>query len=174
MYKLSVFEIWDKIGRRTPFAARRSHWDKEYYAIIETIDLRAKPQKKAFGYAMKNDECSDAFSFSPEWRESKLIPGYQHSDWRIHELAPINKPFESFFSMNYNVSKLYNPSDILDFGKYKGKTVAEILKQDPRYIIWLLINTEKFKLSEHTMRNINYHSSFVKISESVIAHTMKK
>ena len=34
--------------------------------------------------------------------------------------------------------------DVLDFGKYKGKTLQEIHLLDPRYLIWLSHNTQDF------------------------------
>ena len=34
--------------------------------------------------------------------------------------------------------KLYDVEDVLDFGKYRGKTLTEVIKLDPDYILWLL------------------------------------
>ena len=36
---LNIFEIWDKIGRQTPFAVRRANWTEEYYTIVEKVDM---------------------------------------------------------------------------------------------------------------------------------------
>ena len=35
-------------------------------------------------------------------------------------------------------TKLYDVEDVLDFGKYRGKTLTEVIKLDPDYVLWLL------------------------------------
>ncbi|ULQ56233.1 hypothetical protein KJS94_16405 [Flavihumibacter rivuli] len=45
----NIFEIWDSIGRRTPFAVRRDNWNKEYYTIVDKVDCAKLPYGKAFG-----------------------------------------------------------------------------------------------------------------------------
>ena len=38
-------------------------------------------------------------------------------------------------------------SEKLTFGKYKGKTVADVLVEDPSYIVWAHENVDFFKVS---------------------------
>ena len=38
--------------------------------------------------------------------------------------------------------KVLRSADVLDFGKYKGKTVREIFQEDFNYLIWLNENSE--------------------------------
>lgn len=42
----------------------------------------------------------------------------------------------------------YNLESILNFGKYKGKSVHYILHNDPSYLVWANDNIEWFKVSE--------------------------
>lgn len=40
-----------------------------------------------------------------------------------------------------------DPQTRLAFGKYSGQSIAEILKEDPQYLVWLHENVERFELS---------------------------
>ena len=42
---------------------------------------------------------------------------------------------------------MYKLDTILPFGKYKGKTVEQVLEIDPTYIRWCLENIEAFEMS---------------------------
>lgn len=42
--------------------------------------------------------------------------------------------------MNFNETNLLVPSDVITFGKYKGKSLAWILEENPSYIVWLSEN----------------------------------
>lgn len=44
--------------------------------------------------------------------------------------------------------KLYQPSTILDFGKYKGHSVEYVLANDPEYLIWCANNISGFGMSK--------------------------
>ena len=49
--------------------------------------------------------------------------------------------------MSIYKDSLYNFNDELRFGKYKGKLVSEVLKEDPSYIRWALDNVSHFAVS---------------------------
>ena len=38
--------------------------------------------------------------------------------------------------------------DALTFGKHRGKTVREVIDQDPHYLEWALLNVEGFELTD--------------------------
>ncbi|MCD8438372.1 hypothetical protein LNI90_11605 [Tenacibaculum dicentrarchi] len=42
----------------------------------------------------------------------------------------------------------YKLDDILNFGKYKGRTIKEIIQEDINYIVWCLIQIDDFQLSD--------------------------
>lgn len=42
-------------------------------------------------------------------------------------------------------------TDRLKFGKYRGRLVWEVIRDDPAYILWLLRNLEGFRLDEQAM-----------------------
>lgn len=39
---------------------------------------------------------------------------------------------------------MYDLDDELSFGKYKGKTVEEVLEEDPHYLKWAMENVASF------------------------------
>jgi len=43
---------------------------------------------------------------------------------------------------------IYNPTDILDFGKNKGHSLEIIWKYEPTYIAWLIMNIDTFAINE--------------------------
>jgi len=46
--------------------------------------------------------------------------------------------------------KVYGITTTLDFGKYKGYTVGNILELDPDYLIWAMGAVKEFKLTYST------------------------
>jgi len=44
-------------------------------------------------------------------------------------------------------NRIYNIEDVFDFGKFKGKTVEDLLKENPGYVDWLIRNFRGFALS---------------------------
>ena len=48
----------------------------------------------------------------------------------------------------------------LNFGKHKGKTIDEILHEDPTYIRWCLENIDWFKLSEEDEKTVQILSEY--------------
>ena len=55
--------------------------------------------------------------------------------------------------MKVNKNK-YERQDVLLFGKYKGKTIAEVLKIDSSYLNWCLTNVGSFKVSDELAKEI--------------------
>ena len=49
-------------------------------------------------------------------------------------------------------------NDVINFGLYRGKTVAEIMKQDISYLCWLRDNT-KIKFSKEVKQKLNKHET---------------
>lgn len=43
---------------------------------------------------------------------------------------------------------IYDLDTELNFGKYKGHTVEDILTRDPEYLLWLLENVDRFEVDK--------------------------
>lgn len=47
---------------------------------------------------------------------------------------------------------VHTTASVLMFGKYKDKTVDEVLDSDPKWLIWADENVEFFELDKNAMR----------------------
>ena len=57
--------------------------------------------------------------------------------------------------MIFNKTKILKKTDIMSFGKYKGKKIEYIIYVDPKYMDWLLTETnisKWFKLNKSALR----------------------
>jgi len=53
----NIFQIWDRIGRKVPFAVTRDHWSSDRYCIIvDRIQCEKMPYGKAYSYSIENGE----------------------------------------------------------------------------------------------------------------------
>jgi hypothetical protein len=48
-----------------------------------------------------------------------------------------------------STNKLYNPDDTLNFGKYNGRKIKDILDFDPEYLVWASNTITWFILPEN-------------------------
>lgn len=51
--------------------------------------------------------------------------------------------------------RVYGLGDAMPFGKYKGRYVADLLKSDPEYMIWALVNMDLVEFSTETCQAIH-------------------
>lgn len=51
---LNIFQIWESLGQKTPFAVRKSSWAKASYTVVTKIEIRQMPYGKAWGCFVKN------------------------------------------------------------------------------------------------------------------------
>ena len=71
--------------------------------------------------------------------------------------------------------KIYKPTDIIDFGKFKGKVIEQIIQEDADYFLWLLTRTENFFIQKEDLTKIFEvypQLSFDKASE--LAYELKR
>ena len=75
-----------------------------------------------------------------------------HGDWKWLKWAISES--EHFFCDIDDVIKerekdirVLSPSDKLNFGKYKGKTIQEVFAEDSNYLLWLSENSEDFVIN---------------------------
>ena len=51
--------------------------------------------------------------------------------------------------------KIKSIEDVITFGKYKGKTVEEVYKKDPKYLYWAVNNTFRFDLPKDFLHQLH-------------------
>ena len=82
---LNIFQIWESIGRKTPFAVRRDNWSTQFYTIVEKIECEKMPYGKAFGYPTINGKMSDHYNYDGKWQREKIIPCCGCYQWQLVE-----------------------------------------------------------------------------------------
>ncbi len=145
----SLITIWYNIGRALPFRAQRfpdgrvSDWYRNQFVEVHSVKPSGKGGKygTAYGYYYRNGERADAYD-DPESSWCKIddtdpreIPCGACGSWVLLDILgePITKG-----------TKVYGLNDVLEFGKYKGKTLLEVIHSDFGWVKWAVNNSEHF------------------------------
>ncbi|MBO4994972.1 MAG: hypothetical protein J6C78_03285 [Muribaculaceae bacterium] len=154
----NIFDIYHNIGRRLPFQVKRCklgmvslNREKTMYSqkgrtfIVERIRPSGK-YGKAYGKCLVDGIPNDEYS---EQYDSEImdgeIPCARCGGWVLIDVPGVD------------MDKLFPyrpPKFVMKFGKYKGKTIREIYKQDPKYIFWLLDKDYYFRVDFDKLLNI--------------------
>lgn len=136
----NLTEIYYNIGRILPFTAQRfpdgrvSDWYRNQYVQVVKVEPHGRFGKygKVYGYYFRNGERADS-SDSPEnsWckkddTEPKEIPCCGCGSWFLLDIQ--GEPIEG------NEVKVLGLDDIFTFGKYKDKTIKEVIDTDWNYV----------------------------------------
>ena len=77
----------------------------------------------------------------------------------------------------YQLLKIPGIHNIFTFGKYKGKTLLEVLDNDAQYIVWCIHNIENFtidsQLKKELLEQYNSHMSGARQEHHYMIKTMK-
>lgn len=145
----SLISIYYNIGRALPFRAQRfpdgrvSDWYRNQFVEVHEVKPSGKGGKygDAFGFYYRNGERANAYD-NPEssWckvddTEPKPIPNAACGSWVLLDI--LGEP-------TTETTKVYGINDVLDKGKYQGKTVAEVIQTDWGWIKWANANSQHF------------------------------
>ena len=155
----NIFNIYNKIGKRTPFLVKRCELGLERSSseerridpnqdrtfLVETVKPRGK-YGKAYGKCFVDGKPDDTYRQEcyPEIKDEE-IPCAGCGEWvlidvpgtSLDELFPIHKA-----------------NDILMFGKYKGKSFGEIYKIDSQYLHWLETTDRLFRIDFDELKQL--------------------
>lgn len=71
-----------------------------------------------------------------------------------------------------------NVNDVLKFGKYKGRTVLEVIDENPSYIVWCIRNVKGFvidkKLSDDLIAQYERHLKNLRCDNDVVTRLMQR
>ena len=150
----NIFQIWDRIGRKIPFAVRRDNWPNRHYTVVEQIECENLPYGKAKGYPTDNGSYSNHYEYDKRWREEKRIPCDGCYQWTLVENADQVK-YTDGVKAAIKVKGTSAISSPLFFGKYKGTELLDAFKLDPSYIDWAIINIDGFILTSEAFDYLN-------------------
>lgn len=146
----SLISIYYNIGRALPFRAQRfpdgrvSDWYRSQFVEVHSVKPSGKGGKygDAYGFYYRNGERADVWENDPEGSWCKIddtqpqgIPCGACGSWVLLDILgeQTDKP-----------TKIYALDDTLEFGKHKGKTLREVIKEDWSWVEWAIDQSEHF------------------------------
>ena len=157
----NIFNIYYNIGRKLPFIVKRikdefpESRDPEYFRnkkgrtfLVEKVVPGGKGGKygRAFGKCYENGVPDNTYMeiysrtnnpTSPGDYMPEEIPCAGCGEWVLIEIPGTSQ--EELFPIKRS-------KDIIEFGKYKGKTFKEIATEDIQYLLWLNKNSRDLRI----------------------------
>jgi hypothetical protein len=154
--KKNLFQIWKDNAQELPFAAWIDSWSKERYTIVEEIKVQKWPYGIARGYPTVNGVPSEIYDNYPDWKRDRIIPNSGVYRWEQVPVKLVNgiyvKDNDQFSGIKVaGNAKLYSGESIFNFGKYKGKTVAQVMVENKSYIKWLVLSVNTVVFEEQCL-----------------------
>lgn len=56
--------------------------------------------------------------------------------------------------------KEYTLQSVFDFGKYRGKTVLEVIRTDPSYVEWCILEVENFRMRPESLSDLQINHPY--------------
>lgn len=174
----NIFNIWESIGKKVPFAVRRTHWaNKNIYVIVDKVEPDGNGYGKVYGVPTEKGGFCSYWQNDKKWKETRLIPNNGVYGWEYVEGVPLEIK-SSLPKVNVEnkkiqkpVNSVYDIETTMGFGKYKNLEIGDIININPNYLVWAIQNIDKFKLSE---KAINKLGEKIVLKESTIEINIKK
>ena len=141
----NLVELYYNVGRALPFTAQRfpdgrvSDWYRSQYVEVVKVEPRGK-YGKVYGFYYRNGERADSSDVEACcWckkndKEPQEIPNSGCGSWAL--LNIIGEPTSEAI-------KVMGLDDTLDFGKYKGKKLSEVIINDWQYVKWAVLGSQR-------------------------------
>ena len=160
----NIMELYYNIGRALPFTAQRfpdgrvSDWYKSQYVQVVKVKPHGKYGKygKAFGFYYRNGERADSSDIEglcwckKEDQEPQEIPNSGCGSWKLLDIQ--GEPCS-------DNPKVLGLDDTIDFGKYKGVTLREVIEKDWQYIEWAVLQSQRLYVDVEAV--VKYHESCI-------------
>lgn len=153
----TIFSIYKRIGKRIPFLVKRSHKGKGvtdiryryshegYTFMVERIEL-TEEKREAYGYCLK-DGIRDDLSVRKFYPNNKgEIPNANANGWALIDVPGVD--MEEIFPV-------HTADEVIKSGKHRGKTYAEVYKEDPKYLEWLRNSNPHFKIDYLSLSGVS-------------------
>lgn len=153
--KDNIFSIYYNIGKRIPFQVKRSsvrYGEKYRYShkgrtfMVERVVPKGK-YGKAYGTCLVDDKPNDEYikECYPAITDGE-IPCAGCGEWVLLDVPGVD--------MN-EIFPVHKIDEVMALGKYKGKTISEIYKEDPKYIFWLAESDPYYRIDFPALTGIN-------------------
>ena len=172
----NIFNIYYNIGKRTPFLVKRCELglarssseerridpNRDRTFLVETVKPRGK-YGKAYGKCFVNGKPDDSYRQEcyPDIKDEE-IPCAGCGEWVLIDVPGVSLD---------EIFPIHKAEEVLQFGKYKGKSLGDIYTTDYQYLYWLETTDRFFKIDfeelEQLYPNIGKPSD-ISISERII------
>lgn len=158
----NIFNIYYNIGKRTPFLVKRCELGLERSSseerridpnrdrtfLVETVKPKGK-YGKAYGKCFVDGKPDDTYRREcyPNIKDDE-IPCAGCGEWVLVDVPEVD--------MN-EIFPVHKIDEILPFGMHKGKSIADIYKEDPKYIFWLLESDPYYKIDFTALTGIDFN-----------------
>lgn len=158
----NLIELYYNVGRALPFTAQRfpdgrvSDWYRSQYVEVVKVEPHGQYGKygKVYGFYYRNGERADSSDVEAccwckkDDTEPQEIPNCGCGSWALLTIqgVPTAEPI-----------KVLGLDDIIDFGKYKGRKLGEIVISDWQYIKWAVLGSQRLFVDVEEI--IAYHEA---------------
>lgn len=155
----NIFNIYYNIGRRTPFLVKRCRFGLPYFSseerrinpnigrtfLVEKVKPRGE-YGKAYGKCFVNGQPDDTYRQEcyPDIKDEE-IPCAGCGEWVLIDVP--NVSLDEIFP-------IHKANEIIQFGKYKGKSFGEIYEIDSQYLLWLETKDRFFKIDFEELKRL--------------------
>lgn len=82
-----------------------------------------------------------------------ILKDWQYIKWAIWDSAHLYTNADKVFEYYMEHRPTLGPNDILNFGKYKGKTIRDIYTTDAQYLMWLSQNNDSLNIDWESIKH---------------------
>ena len=165
----NIFNIYYNIGKRTPFLVKRCELglarssseerridpNRDRTFLVESVKPRGK-YGKAYGKCFVDGKPDDSYRQEcyPNIKDEE-IPCAGCGEWVLIEVPGVSLD---------DIFPIHKADEVLMFGKYKGKSLSDIYKEDCQYLHWLESTDRFFKIDFEELKRL-YHTWGKEMSE---------
>lgn len=114
--------------------------------MVERVEPRGR-YGKAYGICLVDDKPNDSYikECYPKITDGE-IPCAGCGEWVLLDVPGVN--------MN-EIFPVHKVDEVMSFGRYKGKTISEVYKENPKYIFWLVKNDPYYRIDFFALIGVN-------------------
>lgn len=156
----TIAEIWEATGRRCPLLVRFYDQGEGVATLVTQV-----ASGKAYGFPLRDGLRTATAWYGEGARGSVRIPDDATPDWKLAGM-PFDDMDAVFFRMDLHgeidpqpetaaelgIDPGIDRDAVIPFGKYSGKTVADVVRKDPGYLEWALRNISAMDAIVHGKR----------------------
>lgn len=113
--------------------------------MVERFEIHNRVYGTAYGYLMIDGVRDDNNQYMESY-EKGTVPCAGCGGWVLIDVP--GQDMKEIFPE-------HKPDFVLPFGKYKGKTLAEIYASDPKYVLWLAESDRNFRIDFNELAGID-------------------